>query len=232
MIDITWLGHSGFRIASGNHVLLVDPWLRGNPVFDETRIDEATQGATHILVTHAHADHAADVPEIAKATGAEVIGIYDYMGFLEADGVEKTLGLNKGGTLDLGGGVTVTMVHAIHSSTMSVEGRTIHPGSEAGYMIGIDGRTIYFAGDTDVMADMQIFQDLHAPEIGILPIGGRFTMDAHRAAYACNTFFDFTTIIPCHFGTFPVLAPDAEVFREQVARGDVRVPVVMEALSL
>lgn len=232
MIDITWLGHSGFRISHGEHVLLLDPWLRGNPVFDESGFDAAIEGTTHILVSHAHADHAGTVPEIARTTGAEVIGIFDYMAFLEADGVEKTLGMNKGGTLDLGGGVTVTMVHAIHSSTMSVDGRSVHPGAEAGYMIGIDGRVIYFAGDTDVMADMRVFQDLHAPDIGILPIGGRFTMDARRAAYACNTFFDFKTIIPCHYKTFPALAQTPDAFAEQVSKGDVRPVGVMETISL
>lgn len=231
-MQITWLGHSGFRIEAGAHVLLIDPWLRGNPVFDEARFDEAVAGATHVLVTHAHADHAGNAVEISKLTGAKIIAIYDLVGLFEAQGAEGAIGMNKGGTIDLGGGVAVTMVHAVHSSTMRVEGQLVTPGCEAGFMIRIDGRTIYFAGDTDVMADMAVFQDLHAPEIGILPIGGHFTMDAHRAAYACNKFFDFETIIPCHFKTFPLLAQNADVLIEQVGAGRVKLLEVMETSEI
>lgn len=215
-MKITYLGHSGFRIESGKHVLLIDPWLRGNPSFDESRFDEAIKGATHILLSHAHADHASTAPEIARAAQAEIIAIFDLATILEADDV-VVQGFNKGGTLDLGAGVAVTMVHAVHSSTMDSDGRMLTPGSECGYMIKIGGKTIYFAGDTDVMADMALFQDLHAPDIGLIPIGGRFTMDAKRAAYACKKFFAFETIIPCHYKTFGLLAQSADAFISAVA---------------
>lgn len=215
-MKITFLGHSGFRIESGAHVLLIDPWLRGNPSFDETRFQEATKGTTHILLTHAHADHASNAPEIARTTGATILAIFDFVSLLEEDDVAVE-GFNKGGTVNLGDDVKVTMVHAVHSSTMNVGGRMLTPGSECGYMIEIGGKTIYFAGDTDVMADMALFQELHAPDIGILPIGGHFTMDAKRAAFACNKFFSFETIIPCHYKTFPLLAQSADEFAKAVA---------------
>lgn len=230
-MKITYLGHSGFRIDTGDCVLLLDPWLRGNPKFDEARFDEAIAGATHILLSHAHADHASTAQEIAKATGAAIVAIYDFAGLLEGDGV-AVLGMNKGGTLDLGGGVAVTMVHAVHSSTFSHEGRVVTPGSEAGYMIAAEGKTVYFAGDTDVMADMAVFHDLHQPEIGLIPIGGRFTMDAARAAYACRKFFDFKLVIPCHYGTFDLLAPSADAFIEAVAPTPVNPLGVMEAAEV
>src|SRR5690606_29338786 len=102
----------------------------------------------------------------------------------------RGIGFNKGGTLDLGG-VKVTMVNAVHSSTLPTAEGPRYLGSEAGYMIEGEGHTIYVSGDTDVMADMKVFNDLHAPDIGILAAGGHFTMDMRRAAYAAKTFFDF-----------------------------------------
>lgn len=211
-MKITYLGHSGFRIETGARVLLLDPWLRGNPVFDEANFDRAIEGTTHILVSHGHSDHASNVPEIAKATGAVVVGIYEYAVSLGEAGVENAMPMSKGGTVDLGG-VEATMVHAIHSSSTD----TGYSGSEAGYMITAESKTIYFAGDTDVMSDMALFQELHSPEIGIIPIGGRFTMDAKRAAFACNKFFDFECIIPCHYKTFDLLAQSADEFIAAVA---------------
>ena len=229
-MKITWLGHAGFRIEIAGQTLLVDPWLRGNPGFDEARFDEAVAGATAVLLTHGHADHVSDAGEIAKATGATLYGIYDMIGWMaEAAGVEG-VGFNKGGTVAIGD-VAVTMVSAVHSSSAMRDGAQVYAGAEAGYMIAGEGRTIYVAGDTDVHADMEIFQALHAPQIGILPIGGHFTMDAARAAFACKRFFKFDAVIPCHYATFPLLAQSAEPFREMVAPTPVHAPKVMEPLA-
>ena len=213
-MKITWLGHSGFRIEIAGEVLLVDPWLKDNPSFDESRREEAIAGATRILLSHGHFDHANDVIEIAKALGVPVVGIFDLMSFwAEKHGIE-TVGFNKGGTVDLGGGdpggVRVTMVHATHSTSMPGPDGPRVMGSECGFMIAGEGHTIYVSGDTDVMADMKVFHDLHRPDIGILCAGGHFTMDMARAAYAAKTFFDFTTVIPCHYRTFPILAQNAD----------------------
>ncbi len=217
-MKITWLGHSGFRIEIEDQILLVDPWLRGNPMFDESRRAEAIAGATHVLVSHGHGDHSGDAPEISKETGAPVVGTYDLMQHFESAHGVSTIGFNTGGTVRLGG-AAVTMVSATHSS--SAPGLA-YAGTEAGFMIAGEGRTIYFSGDTDVMADMGVFQALHAPEIGILCCGGHFTMDQKRAAYAARTFFDFKTVIPCHYKTFPLLAQDAEELRAGLPGVDVR----------
>ena len=227
-MKIIWLGHSGFRIEIGDQILLVDPWLRGNPMFDEARFNEAIAGATHVLVSHGHGDHAGDAVEISKATRAPIVGIYDLMThFAESEGVE-TVGFNKGGTVALGN-VAATMVSATHSS--SFPGLN-YAGTEAGYIIAHGGRSIYFSGDTDVMADMALFQDLHAPEIGILAAGGHFTMDMKRAAYAARKFFDFKTVIPCHYRTFPLLAQDATELIEGLPGVNVIEPQVLEAIAL
>ena len=96
-MKITYLGHSGFRIEAADQILLLDPWLRGNPVFDEANFDAAIAGATHILVSHGHSDHAADVPEVAKATGATVVGIFEYAAALGEEGIENVMPMSKGG---------------------------------------------------------------------------------------------------------------------------------------
>ena len=230
-MKITWLGHSGFRIEIADQVLLIDPWFTGNPVFDTANRPAAIAGATAILVTHGHGDHAGDAPGIARETGAKVVGIYDLMTWMgERDGVE-VVGMNKGGTVQLGD-VAVTMVNATHSSSMPVEGKPVYTGAEAGFMIAGEGEVIYFAGDTDVMADMGVFAALHKPTIGILPIGGHFTMDATRAAYACKTFFDFKAVIPCHYKTFPVLAQSADAFAAAAAPTPVHALEVMGSVDV
>jgi L-ascorbate metabolism protein UlaG (beta-lactamase superfamily) len=215
-MKITWLGHAGFRIEIAGQVLLVDPWLRGNPVFDETNFDAAIAGCTHVLVSHGHGDHSANAPEIAKATGATVVGIYDLMTHMAAKEGVEVIGFNKGGTVMLGE-VAVTMVSAVHSSSLASDNGPIYAGAEAGFMIAGEGKTIYVSGDTDVHADMAIFQDLHQPDIGILCMGGHFTMDQKRAAYACKKFFDFKAVIPCHHKTFPLLAQSADELAAAIA---------------
>lgn len=230
-MQIIWLGHGSFRIETGDHVLLVDPWLTGNPMLDETQHEEATTGATHILLTHAHFDHVADVLSLARSLKVPIVGQYDLMSYWEEHEHLTTVGFNKGGTVDLDG-VKVTMVHAVHSSSFASEHGPNVPGTECGYMIEAEDRTIYLSGDTDVMADMKVFNDLHAPDIGILCAGGHFTMDMRRAAYAAKTFFNFKTVIPCHYRTFPILEQSAEELAKALPGVDVIEPQVLTPITL
>lgn len=230
-MNIIWLGHGSFRIEIAGQVLLVDPWFTGNPLFPEGRKAEAVDGATHILLTHCHFDHVADVLDLAKDLGVPVVGQYDLMGYwADSEGIE-TLGFNKGGTVPLGD-VAVTMVNAVHSSSFGTPDGPKWGSTECGFMIAGEGRVIYFSGDTDVMADMGVFADLHAPDIGILAAGGQFTMDMKRAGYAAKRFFDFKTVIPCHYRTFPILEQSAEVLAAALPGVDVIEPQVMEAIVL
>ncbi len=123
-------------------------------------------------------------------------------------------------------------MNAVHSSSISSENGPIYAGAEAGFVITGGGHTIYFSGDTDVMADMQIINDLHQPDIGILACGGHFTMDMRRASYAAKTFFDFTTIIPCHYRTFPILEQSAAVMKDTLPGVDIIEPEVMTPITL
>jgi L-ascorbate metabolism protein UlaG (beta-lactamase superfamily) len=225
------MGHASFRIEIGDQVLLIDPWITGNPVFPEDQRAAAVTGVTHILITHGHGDHTGDAVALSHEHGAPLVGIYDLMShWAGTEGVE-VIGFNKGGTVHLGD-VAITMVNAVHSSSLATDHGPMYAGAEAGFMIAGEGKTIYVSGDTDVMADMKVFNDLHQPEIGILACGGHFTMDMARAAYAARTFFDFQTVIPCHYKTFPLLAQSAEPLRDGLPGVDVRMPEVMETIEL
>ena len=230
-MKITWLGHSSFRIEIGGQVLLVDPWLNGNPMLPEDSHAAATDGASHILLTHAHFDHVADVLPLARKQGLTVVGQYDLMAHWEAQEKIEVIGFNKGGTVDLGG-VKVTMVHATHSTSFGSDDGPRVPGTECGYMIAGEGHVIYLSGDTDVMADMGVFHELHQPDIGILCAGGYFTMDMRRAGYAARKFFDFKTVIPCHYRTFPILEQSAEELVKALPGVNVIEPEVMEPITL
>ena len=212
-MKITWFGHSGFRIEIEGAVLLIDPWLTGNPMFPSTRRAEAVSGATHVFLTHGHGDHTGDACAVARAQSIPVAGIYDLTEYLKATQKVSVISFNKGGTVDATG-AKVTMVNACHS--LSVEGAG-SVGSEAGFMIAGEGHVIYLSGDTDIMADMEWISDLHKPDIFILSAGGHYTMDMARAACAAQRYFQFKTVIPCHYRTFPLLAQDASGLKAGLA---------------
>lgn len=230
-MNIIWLGHGSFRIEIGDQILLVDPWLNGNPMMEGQDHDAAIAGATQILVTHGHFDHTTDVVEISKKTGAPVSAIYELANYLFGQGAVEGAGFNKGGTLSFGN-VTVSMVPASHSSSMVVDERPVYMGMETGFIIKGDGHTIYLSGDTTIMADMDWIGDYYQPDIGILSAGGHFTMDMAGAAYAAKRYFNFKTIIPCHYRTFPLLEQTADVLKASLPDVEVIEPEVMQPISL
>ncbi|MDX8348074.1 metal-dependent hydrolase [Cognatiyoonia sp. IB215446] len=223
-MKITWLGHASFRIEIAEAVLLIDPWLTGNPSFPDDRRAEALAGATHILLTHGHFDHASEVADIAGETGATIVGIPELCGAFAG---HETVDFNKGGTVDLNG-AKVSMVQATHSSSLG----TAYAGTEAGYMIGGEGHMIYVSGDTDVMADMGWMAEFYQPDIGILCCGGHYTMGMEGAAFAARKFFDFNMVIPCHYKTFPLLAQSAQPLVDALPDVDVRTPDVMDVIEI
>jgi L-ascorbate metabolism protein UlaG (beta-lactamase superfamily) len=229
-MKIIWLGHSGFRIEIEQAVLLVDPWLAGNPMFPEARRDEALAGATHILLSHGHGDHAGNALALAQERSIPIVGIADLIGHWTARHGIRGTGFNKGGTVELNG-ARVTMVNASHSSSLEGPDGPVYAGAEAGFMIAGEGHVIYYSGDTDIMADMDWMAELHAPDIGILAAGGHYTMDMERAAFAARKYFRFRTIIPMHYRTFPLLEQTADALRRGLPP-EVRVeePQVLEPI--
>lgn len=230
-MKVTWLGHSGFRIEIEKAVLLVDPWLVGNPMFPEARHDEAVEGATHILLTHGHGDHASNAATIAKERRIPIACIHELSVLLGAEGAE-TMGFGKGGTIDLDG-AKVTMVPASHSSSLDFRGASpAYAGGEAGFMIAGEGHTIYVSGDTTIIADMAWMGEYHAPDIGILCAGGHYTMDMKAAAWAARKYFDFKVVIPCHYRTFPILEQSAARLKEGLPGVRVIEPEVLDPITL
>jgi L-ascorbate metabolism protein UlaG (beta-lactamase superfamily) len=223
-LSITWLGHSTFILTTpGGKRIVTDPWLEGNPACPASmkKIDKADL----ILVSHGHFDHAGDVVNVARATGATVVGMFELCSWLEAKGVKNTSGMNVGGTQKIGD-IAVTMTMALHSSGTVEDGRPVYLGEPAGFVITFeDGLRAYFAGDTAVFGDMRLIKELHAPELAFLPIGDHFTMGPEGAAKACE-MLGVKQVVPMHWGTFPLLTGTPARLRELVQ------PIGVQVLEL
>jgi L-ascorbate metabolism protein UlaG (beta-lactamase superfamily) len=210
-MKIIWLGHSAFRLELANSVILIDPFLTGNSHFTGD-FGEATRGATHVLLSHGHDDHVGDALLIARETGAEIVANFDLCSFLEEQGAQKTNPGNTGGRIPCGG-FFVSLTDARHSASTMIDGAPVYLGPANGLIVESPGEpTLYHMGDTGIFGDMALIAELYAPRIGIVPVGGRFTMDGPQAALAVTKYFSFDTVIPCHFGTFDAIAPDPSAF--------------------
>ncbi len=212
MIKITWLGHGTvqFQFSSGE-VLIIDPWL-DNPKYPKRHKIERVDA---IAVSHGHFDHIHSVLPLAKQFKPKVVGIFEIGHWLESKSVENMIGMNKGGTVDLGF-VKLTMTHAEHSCGILDDGKIIYGGEAAGYVLTPkDGRPIYFAGDTSVFSDMALIRELYRPELAFLPIGDHFTMGPHEAAKAVS-LLQVNKVVPMHFGTFPALTGTPEALSEKL----------------
>ncbi|RCS21995.1 metal-dependent hydrolase [Phyllobacterium salinisoli] len=235
-MKITWLGHSAFRIDVPDAAILIDPFLTGNPGAADIDLKTAIQGITHIALTHGHGDHVGDTVKIAKETGATVIANADLASWLAHQGVAKVDMGNTGGTL-FHNAFTVTFVNALHSSaTLTQDGVSHSLGSANGLVFHFeDEPTLYHMGDTDIFSDMALIDELHRPEIGIVPIGDRFTMGGAVAALACQRYLKFSTVLPCHYGSFPIIDQTADKFvvaMEGTGSTKLEVPRAGETVSL
>ena len=227
-MKIIYHGHSAFRIETGKAVILVDPFFTGNPAATSDW-QSASRGCTHLLLTHGHDDHVGDAVAILKATGATLAANFEICNYLAAKGVENYSPGNHGGRIAFDD-FDVIFTNAWHSSSAIVDGQPIYLGNPAGFIIEPRhdrGKTVYIAGDTGISLDMKLIHDFYKPVIGILPIGDRFTMGGDQAAYACRNFFDFTTVIPCHFASFKgYVADDASQFLSAMGADAAKVKVM------
>lgn len=215
-MKLTWYGHSAFRVETGNAQILIDPFLSGNPSWDGGW-EEVADGVTHVLLTHGHDDHLGDAADIVKKSGAMLVANFEICMYLVGQGVDqgRINPGNHGGTVDCGG-FTTSFVRADHSSSSQTGGGSnIYLGNPAGLILHFpDAPTLYHMGDTDIFGDMALINEFHRPEIGIVPVGDRFTMGGAVAAIACRRYFSFEKVIPCHYGTFPIIDQSADIFSE------------------
>jgi L-ascorbate metabolism protein UlaG (beta-lactamase superfamily) len=216
--QVTWLGHSTFLITTTQGKrLLVEPWVMNNPACPDDL--QEIRDLDAILITHAHWDHIGDAIEIGKATGATVVSIAETSRWLGSKGLENLIEMNKGGTVEVAG-CKAHMVHAVHSCGITDGDQTIYGGEAAGYVIELeDGFKLYHAGDTAVFSDMALIGKLLAPDLAMLPIGDHYTMGPRSAAEAVR-LLDVKTVIPMHFGTFPVLTGTPDDLRKEASDVD------------
>jgi L-ascorbate metabolism protein UlaG (beta-lactamase superfamily) len=222
-MKITWFGHSAFRVDIAGAAIMIDPFI-GNPTFEGDQ-KAAYEGATHVVLTHGHDDHTGSTVEICKATGATMIANFEICNFLAAKGVENFSPGNHGGSVDYGP-FSVAFVPAWHSSSTIIDGTPVYLGNPAGVVISAPNeKTLLHMGDTDIFSDMALINEIYQPQIGIVPIGDRFTMGAKLAAMACYRFYAFETVIPCHYATFPIIDQTADKFVAAMAGSKTRVLV-------
>jgi len=210
---IRWLGHSGFEIELANKIVLIDPWLEGNPLAPVTASE--LKKADIVCVTHDHGDHMGDTVEICKRTGATFVGIYELGVYAEEQGVKDVVKINIGGTVDLKG-IRITLVQAFHSSDR---------GAPTGFVVKAEGKTIYHTGDTGLFGDMKLIGEIYCPDVALIPIGDYYTMGPREAAEAVKLIKP-AVVIPMHYQTFPVLFQSAEDFTKFVKEKAPKVKVV------
>ena len=216
-VSVTWLGHGSFRLDSpeGKRIY-VDPFLNGNPKCPESELEP--ERVDVIALTHGHGDHVGDTVALSQKFSPEIVALLELNAWLGQQGADvPDMGPNKGGTVEAGG-VKITLTNAFHSNATP-------DGTYAGECTGLvltfsNGTSVYFAGDTCVFGDMQLIGRIYSPDVAVLPIGGYFTMDPREAGVALE-LLGTKRCIPCHYGTFPVLAGTPDELRQHAPGVDV-----------
>ena len=206
-MDIRFLGHACFELTDGNTRVLIDPFLTGNP---KAAVEASEVDPTHIFLTHGHGDHYGDIVDIAKRTGAQVVAIVEIADELGDAGVENVSDPNMGGTIEFDD-VWVRLVPAWHTST-TPNGTASVP---AGIVVGLGGKVVYHLGDTALFSDLRLVGERTPVDVALMCIGGHYTMDRHDAVEAAK-LVGATTVIPCHYDTFPPVETDSQAFKADV----------------
>ena len=216
-LRVTWLGHATVLIQTAKGTtILIDPFIAHNPKYPKDF--ELPAKIDYILLTHGHFDHISDAVPVAQKHGAKVVAMHELAGYIAGNGVADPIGMNLGGTVQLGD-VAATMVDAKHSSSAQDEKGVHYVGVAAGYVLTIEGGPVlYHAGDTAVFRDMELIHEIYSPQIAMLPIGDHYTMGPKEAAIACR-FLKPKTVLPIHWGTFPQLTGTPEKLAALVEPG-------------
>ncbi|MDD4932444.1 MAG: metal-dependent hydrolase [Methylacidiphilaceae bacterium] len=213
-MELTYYGHSCFALDVGGTSLLFDPFLTGNPLTVDLRIEEIP--ADYLLLSHGHADHIGDAPEIAERTGALVVSSFEVAEWLLKRGVERVYAMNLGGKKEWPFGV-VHYVAAFHSSSLP-DGS--YGGPAGGFVIRAPEGTVYYAGDTALFGDMKLLGEIYHPiTLAILPIGDTFTMGVEDAIRAAE-FLGCRNVMGVHYDTFQGIRIDKDAAREAFAAAE------------
>ncbi len=227
MAKLKYLGHSAYYLEGNNLKALIDPFLTGNP-WDIANPRDFTD-INYIFVTHGHGDHLGDAITIAKNTGATIVGVYEVGVYCSSKGA-KTHNMHIGGTYDFPFG-RVKLTPAAHGSSF-IEGDTIiYLGNPCGFIIEVDGKNVYHAGDTGLIADMELLGRYEKIDVALLPIGGNFTMDPKDAAIAAELIKP-KLAIPMHYKTWPIIDKDPEEFKKLAEERGVNVKILKPGETL
>ncbi|MCD6171809.1 MAG: metal-dependent hydrolase [Thermoplasmata archaeon] len=215
-MKIKWLGHSCF-IIEGNDRVIIDPYITGNP---SATVKVEDIDVDIVAVTHAHGDHFGDTIEIAK--NARLVAMYEIVQYAAKYGIEGE-GINIGGSIKIGK-TEIAMTTAFHSSGFPMADFKFCGATAAGLVIK-SGKTVYHAGDTSLFSDMKLIGELYEPDVALLPIGGRFTMDARQAAMAAE-WIKAKITIPMHYNTWDVIKQDANEFKRMAEERGAKVVIL------
>ena len=206
-MQIRWYGHAAFMVETGGAKLLIDPWI-SNPLSPATPQDVINAKPTHILITHDHFDHLGESVDIAKATGAPIVGTFELTLEVAEKGIPEaqTMPMNIAGTIKLGDGIEIYMTPALH---------TANRGAPSGFVVVTPEGTVYHAGDTALFRDMELIAELYDIDVALLPIGSVFTMGPREAAIATQLLRP-RRVVPMHYNTFPLIKQDPEDFKTRV----------------
>jgi L-ascorbate metabolism protein UlaG (beta-lactamase superfamily) len=214
---LTWIGHSCF-LLKGSRTVLVDPFFPEGTTPPQADI---------VALTHGHDDH---TQQLFRLQG-KFVAINEIAKILKRRGLTDTVGMNIGGTITVDG-VTFTMTPAVHTGGLELEDGMVYGGGAAGYVISLDGLSVYHAGDTALFSDMQLIGELYRPDVALLPIGGHFTMGPKEAMMATR-FVSAPLVIPMHYSTWPKIVQDPVAFKQTIERTtDLRVMVLQPGESV